>query len=359
MSDQRNEFDHDKEPLGFRTLAVSFPVFFFVVLVALILVIDRSAFSSLNAAIPSFDSESHQKHTNELKQLEERASWWHIPDLESLPEGKEKEYILYGQQLIMHTSRFLGPNGSVRKLSNGMNCQNCHLDAGTKIWGNNYGGVRATYPKLRARSGKIEDIPKRINDCIQRSLNGKALERNSREMRAIVAYIDFLGSKVPKDTIPRGTGIHKLSYLQRPADPMRGKLVYETHCASCHGTNGEGMPAANGFEYVNPPLWGDHSYNTGAGMYRLSRLAGYVKYNMPYGVRYPDFRLSDAECWDVAAFINSQPRPVMDISGDWPDISKKPVDHPFGPFIDGFSEQQHKYGPFGPIEQAARSAQKK
>jgi thiosulfate dehydrogenase len=49
----------------------------------------------------------------------------------------------------------------------------------------------------------------------------------------------------------------------------------------------------------------------------------------------------------------------MDISGDWPDISKKPVDHPFGPFIDGFSEQQHKYGPFGPIEQAARLVQKK
>jgi thiosulfate dehydrogenase len=34
---------------------------------------------------------------------------------------------------------------------------------------------------------------------------------------------------------------------------------------------------------------------------------------------------------------------------DWPDISKKPIDHPFGPYADGFSEKQHKLGPFKPI----------
>jgi thiosulfate dehydrogenase len=34
---------------------------------------------------------------------------------------------------------------------------------------------------------------------------------------------------------------------------------------------------------------------------------------------------------------------------DWPDVSKKPFDHPFGPFSDPFSEAQHKFGPFGPI----------
>ena len=56
--------------------------------------------------------------------------------------------------------------------------------------------------------------------------------------------------------------------------------------------------------------------------------------------------LSDEQAWDVAAFINSQPRPGMDISRDWPDVSKKPVDHPFGPYSDTLSEQQHKYGPW-------------
>ena len=31
------------------------------------------------------------------------------------------------------------------------------------------------------------------------------------------------------------------------------------------------------------------------------------------------------------------------------DLLQKPVDAPYGPYADGFSEQQHKYGPFAPI----------
>ena len=78
---------------------------------------------------------------------------------------------------------------------------------------------------------------------------------------------------------------------------------------------------------------------------------------MPFGQA--DYRhplLTDEGAWDVAAFVNSMPRPKMDISKDWPDISKKPVDHPFGPYTDGFSEKQHKYGPFKPIKEKAKSA---
>jgi thiosulfate dehydrogenase len=45
------------------------------------------------------------------------------------------------------------------------------------------------------------------------------------------------------------------------------------------------------------------------------------------------------------------PRPAKDLSRDWPDISKKPFDHPFGPYTDSFSENQHKYGPYGPIKE--------
>ena len=70
---------------------------------------------------------------------------------------------------------------------------------------------------------------------------------------------------------------------------------------------------------------------------------------MPQGVTHASPQLSDEEAWDVAAYVNSQPRPAKDLSADWPDISKKPVDRPFGPCADTFPEQQHKYGPFGPI----------
>ncbi|MEB0249943.1 hypothetical protein QN344_07330, partial [Mucilaginibacter sp. 5B2] len=59
----------------------------------------------------------------------------------------------------------------------------------------------------------------------------------------------------------------------------------------------------------------------------------------------------DEEAWNVAAFVNSQPRPHKEQSKDYPNVSKKPNDLPFGPFADLFSAKQHKYGPFGPILQ--------
>lgn len=272
---------------------------------------------------------------------------WTAPDISTIPGNEKGELIKYGRELIIHTSHYLGPKGTVANISNGMNCQNCHLQAGTKPWGNNYSGVASTYPKFRDRSGTIESIEKKINDCLERSLNGAALDNNSREMRAMVAYIKWLGKNVDKGIKPRGSGINNLKYLARAADTLKGEIVFAGKCTRCHGVDGMGQLNAHGTEYIYPPLWGPHSYNIGAGIYRISKLAGFVKVNMPFEENShgkPVF--TDEECWDVAAFINSQPRPGKDISKDWPDISKKPVDHPFGPYADTLSEVQHKYGPY-------------
>ena len=284
---------------------------------------------------------------------------WQAPSLylDNELEGAEREQVIYGEELIAHTSKYLGPKGTVAQISNGLNCQNCHLDAGTRNWGNNYGAVAATYPKFRDRSRGLETIPKRVNDCFERSLNGKALDTASKEMAAIVAYINWIGKDVQKGEKPNGSGIREMAYLDRAADPARGNLIYQAQCQSCHGVNGEGMLSLDGNEYAYPPLWGEHSYNAGAGLYRLSRFAGYIKDNMPFNQATHNMpKLTDEEAWDVAAYVNSQPRPAKDLSHDWPDISKKPVDHPFGPFADGFTEQQHKFGPYGPIV-AARKIQ--
>lgn len=252
----------------------------------------------------------------------------------------------YGHELIANTSYYFGPQGKVAAITNGMNCQNCHLDAGTLPWGNNYSAVVSTYPKFRARSGSIETIPKRVNDCFERSLNGQAIDTNSREMKAILAYLHWIGDEIPKGAKPKGSGIMDLPLMNRAADPEKGRIVYQQKCTSCHGPNGEGQPNIDGYGYAYPPLWGKHSYNDGAGLFRISRFAGYVKANMPFGANYRNMQLSDEEAWDVAAFVNSQPRPSRDISKDWPDISKKPFDHPFGPFADGKTEREHKYGPW-------------
>ncbi len=264
--------------------------------------------------------------------------------------GDERKQVIYGQDIIAHTAIYFGPKGSIAQISNGMNCQNCHLNAGRKNWGNNYSAVFSTYPKFRSRSGEVEGIYKRVSDCFERSLNGSAPDSNSKEYKAIYAYIKWIGQNVKKGEKPKGVGIEKISFLNRAADPEKGKQVYIAQCQSCHGANGEGQLTLAKTSYEYPPLWGEHSYNIGAGLFRISNFAGYVKSNMPFNIAtHNDPKLSNEEAWDVAAFVNSQPRPKVDLSKDWPDISKKPFDHPFGPFSDSFTETQHKYGPFKPI----------
>ena len=283
---------------------------------------------------------------------------WVPPSIRTLGDSEQDQLIKYGRDLIANTALYLGPKGRVRHSSNGMNCQNCHLDAGTKIFGNNYSAVASTYPKYRERSGSIESIYKRVNDCIERSLNGTALDTASREMQAISGYIRWLGRDIPKGKKVAGAGITDLKYMPRSADTIHGHEVYLQKCQSCHMAGG-GMIQPDQISYQYPPLWGEHSYNMGAGLYRLSRLAGYVKSNMPLGATYDRPQLSDEEAWDVAAYINSQPRPKKDLSHDWPTISGKPVDHPFGPFADSFADWQHKYGPFAPIAAYKKSHSKK
>lgn len=279
-------------------------------------------------------------------------SSWVPPSLflDNSLEGEEREMVIYGEDIIANTSRYFGPHGSVAAITNGMNCQNCHLNAGRKNWGNNYSAVYSTYPKFRDRSGSMETIYKRVSDCFERSLNGIAPDSTSKEYKAIYAYIKWVGQDVKKGTKPVGSGIEKLPFMDRAADPVKGKQVYTAQCQSCHGSNGEGQVSLNGTSYEYPPLWGEHSYNNGAGLFRLSNFAGYILSNMPFKQStHESPKLTNEEAWDVAAYVNSQPRPQKDLSKDWPDISKKPFDHPYGPYTDGFSEVQHKYGPYAPI----------
>ncbi len=292
--------------------------------------------------------------TNNSEANNNAANYWISPDVSTILDATQKKQVAYGKELIAHTAKYLGPMGSVLKLSNGLNCQNCHLQAGTAVFGNNYGSVASLYPKFRARSGSIENIYKRINDCFERSLDGKELDTAGIEMQAIVAYINFIGSNIKKGEKAIGSGFKDLAYLDRAADSSKGQIVYTSKCQSCHQANGEGLFTADKTEYTYPAIWGKKSFNDGAGLYRLSNFAKYVKYNMPQGATHDNPQLTDEEAWDVAAFITSQTRPHISVPKDWPDKSKKPVDHPFGPFADDFSEKQHKLGPFKPIVEAQK-----
>lgn len=318
--------------------------------------------SSITSWFQNSDTELNSFYIEAEKKVlvqNEMAKAWKPADISLITDATLKEKVEYGKELIAHTAKYLGPNGSVKKITNGMNCNNCHLDAGTKAWGNNYGSVYSMYPKMRARSGQVENLYKRVNDCMERSLNGQPLKEDEKEMKAMIAYIEYIGNNVPKDKEGYASGIYDLEYLDRAADPAKGKALYDAKCASCHQVNGQGILAEDKKEYIYPPLWGANSYNNGAGLFRISRFAGYIKYNMPLGASYENPQLSDEEAWDIAAYVENQPRPSKDLSKDWPDISKKPVDHPFGPFSDKFTEAQHKFGPFKPIKDEKTKNEKK
>ena len=270
---------------------------------------------------------------------------WAAPDEAQIPATPQGNLIKYGKELIAHTAIYLGPKGRIAALTNGMNCQNCHLDAGRQLYANSFATVAAAYPKFSPRSGLAESIERKINDCMERSLNGKKLDTASYEMKAMVAYIKWVGSDSSVQSKKAGGTLQPI-LLSRSANAKKGKTAYKAKCLSCHGNNGEGLPTADSGSYTYPPLWGDGSYNISAGIFRLTKLAGFIKANMPFGASYKKPQLTDEEAWDIAAFINDQPRKQTSFTTDWPDVSKKPVDYPFGPYTDSFTEVQHKYGPY-------------
>ena len=175
-------------------------------------------------------------------------------------------------------------------------------------------------------------------------------------MQALVAYIKFLSTGVAPGQLLPGMGTGNMPELDRAADPVRGEELYANACVACHGPDGSGirrsLPTTD-LGYMMPPLWGNDSFNDGAGMARLITAANFLHFNMPHGVDYLNPQLSPEQAWDIAAYVLSQPRPrKAGLDKDFPDLLEKPVDAPYGPYADGFSEQQHKYGPFAPIRAA-------
>ena len=281
-----------------------------------------------------------------------------VPDISTVPDTADGKLIKYGYQLLTETSAHIGPevaNADNRYAGNNLSCQNCHLQAGAQTYSMPYLGVWGAFPQYRGRENEVSTLEERINGCMQRSMNGKSLPLDSREMKAMLIYMKWLSTGVPIGASLVGTGTLAISEPNRAANPTRGSEVYLGKCAACHGEKGLGqrhgkVGDAKGYQF--PPLWGPDSYNNGAGMIRLLTAAAFIKNNMPVGVTFNNPDISDVDAFDVAAFINSQPRPEkFELDKDFPDRLKKPIDTPFAPWIDGFSAEQHRFGPFGPIRQ--------
>lgn len=259
----------------------------------------------------------------------------------------------YGRQLLRETAARLGPDHEdpeMRFSGSRLACASCHLDTGTKPGTLSLFEAADRYPRFSGRDGGVGDLRDRINGCMQRSMNGRPLPRDSVEMIAMEAYILGLADRFKATSESRRAAVEPPAFIEpdRAADVDAGQSVFEQRCQICHGSDGAGLMATTepSAGYVFPPLWGPDSFNDGAGMHRVLTAARFIKARMPFGQ--PD--LTDDEAYDVAAYINVQPRPAMQgLDVDYPDRALKPVDSPYPPYADPFPREQHRLGPFGPI----------
>lgn len=243
---------------------------------------------------------------------------WAPPDTASIPADSLGASIRRGLALVLNT------NDSLPAYAPGnITCSNCHRDAGRNPDAAPLTGSHARFPKYMDRTGAVIGLADRVNYCFTRSLAGNRIPTDSREMQDILAYIAWLSTNVPhghgKD-LPGAGGIAELPEKLQ-GDSARGAATFQAKCVACHLANGQGQPAAK-----IPALWGPKSYSVGASMARVGKAASFIWHNMPNGA---PKSLSKQEAFDLAVYVNSQPR--IDSPGkenDWP-AGGAPADVPY------------------------------
>ncbi|WP_338035811.1 c-type cytochrome [Halochromatium roseum] len=230
------------------------------------------------------------------------------PSRSERPTDEFGEMVALGESIFSHT---YSHQISGQYVGNDQVCEGCHLDGGRLANAAPMWAAWVAYPAYRAKNNKVNTLTERIQGCFAYSMNAQASEvghppaADSTTVLALTSYLYWLAQDAPTgDRQMPGRGFPALAQTEQGFDPDRGEVVYAKHCAVCHGEEGEGGYA--GTEMVFPPLWGERSYNWGAGMHRIDTAAAFIKTNMPLG-NY--LELSDQQAWDVAAYINSQERP--------------------------------------------------
>lgn len=246
----------------------------------------------------------------------------------SLDDSKLSKEIQWGFRIFTNTP------GEAPQLAPGkISCSNCHLNAGQRERSLPLVGVAGMFPEYNKRSGRLYSLGDRIVDCFVRSENGAGTIKpgdnalpttTSKEVLAVSAYITWLarGSEVGKNPSWRGQNTIASANLipVDKLDPIKGEALFKEHCTNCHGDDGQGVAIG---DKKAGPLWGSDSWNDGAGAARVYTLAGIIRYSMPY---LDPGRLTDEEAQQLAAFINSKPRPVYPFKQQDYLTEKLPVD---------------------------------
>lgn len=221
------------------------------------------------------------------------------PPESEIPDDRFGEMVRYGRDLFVNTQQLRG-----KYVGNDMHCVNCHLDAGRRADSAPLWAAYTMYPAYREKNDRVNTLEERIQGCFRYSMNGSPPPSGSPELTALVTYHYWLAKGAPTGVALEGRGYPKLDAPEEKPDIRRGREVFQAQCAICHGDDGMGRMAEG--EVAFPPLWGEGSYNWGAGMHRVNTAAAFIHANMPLGKPYS---LSEQQAWDVAAYINSHERP--------------------------------------------------
>lgn len=230
----------------------------------------------------------------------------HIPPtMEDLEKSdlhpKMKEAIRRGHDLFVNTQQLRGKN-----VFNNMNCASCHMGEGRLPFAGPVWPAAVDLPAYRGKNGHVNNLEERLVGCFTYSMNGNPPAYGSDDMLALTLYHQWLATGVPmfpKEKI-YGRGYPRLAEAEQKPDANRGKDAYQANCAICHGEDGAGK--VEGDKVIFPALWGDDSFNWGAGIARVFTLASFTKHNMPLGQ--PN-SVSEQDAWDIAQYVNSQERP--------------------------------------------------
>jgi len=141
---------------------------------------------------------------------------------------------------------------------------------------------------------------------------------------AIAAYLSWLSRIAAMGKNPSWKGQDTIAAAALvPIDQLdtaKGEAIYMDRCATCHGQDGQGVQIG---DKIAGPLWGDRSWNDGAGAARVYTLAGMIRYSMPY---LDPGNITDADAQHVAAFIDSKPRPAYPFKERDYRVEKLPAD---------------------------------
>jgi thiosulfate dehydrogenase len=220
---------------------------------------------------------------------------WTPPLESSIPRGPLGDSVRLGRLIFTQTPLYASQHTTAK-----IKCSDCHAGGGMQPFASPVVAVPALFPMFNERAGHIISLKDRVQECFVRSENGTPIDYNGEQMQAIVDYINWLSTPEPNRQKFQGRGLITLPDLQ--PNPAHGAQIYANHCAGCHGQQGEGsLP-------LFPPLWGPNSFNDGAGMNGIPKMAAFVQHNMPQnrmGI------LSTQEAYDVSAYIHAQRRPAF------------------------------------------------